>query len=204
MNDPPPDTCVTAWLVQLKAGDSDAAGRLWEGYFPQLIALALRRLRAAPRAAADEEDVAVSAFNSFCRGVQEGRFSRLNDRADLWQVLSVLTHRKAVNLARRETRAKRGGGRVVQASVIANGDEAQDPLAGASAGELEPQLAALVTEECRRLLDALGDATLRDIALWKMEGYSNAEIAIKIGRVEGTVERKLALIRAKWEGEVQT
>ena len=203
MNDHPPDTCVTEWLGQLKAGDPGAAGRLWEGYFPQLIALALRRLRAAPRAAADEEDVAVSAFDSFCRGVQQGRFPRMNDRADLWQVLSVLTHRKAVSLARRETRAKRGGGRVVQASALAGGDDGHDPFAGVPAGELEPQLAAIVTEECRRLLDALGDDTLRAIALCKMEGYTNAEIAAKIGRVEGTVERKLALIRAKWDGEVR-
>ena len=203
MNDQTPDPCVTEWLGQLKAGDPGAAGRLWEGYFPRLIALALRRLRAAPRAAADEEDVALSAFDSFCRGVQQGRFPRLNDRTDLWQVLSVLTHRKAVSLARRETREKRGGGRVVQASALADGDEARDPLAGVSAGELEPQLAVLVTEECRRLLDALGDETLRAVALWKMEGYTNAEIAAKIGRVEGTVERKLALIRDKWEGEVR-
>ena len=204
MNDHPPGSCVTEWLGRLKAGDPGAAGRLWDGYFPQLIALALRRLRAAPRTAADEEDVALSAFDSFCRGVQQGRFPRMNDRDDLWQVLSVLTHRKAVSLARRETREKRGGGRVVQASVIAGGDATRDPLAGISAGELEPQLALLVTDECRRLLDVLGDDTLRAVALWKMEGFTNAEIATKIGRVEGTVERKLALIRSKWEGEVGT
>lgn len=205
MNDHPPDeNCVTEWLGRLKAGDSGAAGQLWAGYFPRLVALALNRLRTAPRAAADEEDVAVSAFDSFCRGVQQGRFQKMNDRDDLWQVLSVLTHRKAVSLARREAREKRGGGRVVQASALANGDAQHDPLAGISAGELEPQLAALVTEECRRLLDSLGDDTLRRIALWKMEGYTNAEIATKIDRVEGTVERKLGLIRTRWEGEVRT
>jgi DNA-directed RNA polymerase specialized sigma24 family protein len=200
MNDNPPETCVTEWLGRLKAGDPNAAGRLWDDYFPRLIALALNRLRAAPRAAEDEEDVAAAAFASFCRGVQQGRFPKLNDRADLWQVLSVLTQRKAVNLARREARTKRGGGRVVHASTLEAGDD-RAPVDGVSAHELEPQLAALVTEECRRLLELLGDESLRRIALWKMEGYTNAEIAVKLGRVEGTVERKLALIRARWEGE---
>jgi len=61
-----------------------------------------------------------------------------------------------------------------------------------------------VTDVISPPADALGDATLRDIALWKMEGYSNAEIAVKIGRVEKTVERKLGIIRDKWEGEVPT
>lgn len=204
MDDHTPDICVTEWLGQLKAGDPEAARRLWDGYFPKLVAFALRRLRAAPRVAADEEDVAVSAFDSFCRGVQQGRFVRLNDRDDLWQVLSVLTQRKAINLTRRETRVKRGGGRVVQASVVADGDDARDPLAAISAGELTPELELLVTEEYRRLLDLLDDDGLRAIAVWKMEGDTNAQIAAKIGRVEGTVERKLAIIRQLWEGEVRS
>lgn len=204
MNARPSETCVTEWLDRLQAGDAEAARRLWEGYFGKLVALARARLRAAPRAAADEEDVALSVFDSFFHGAEAGRFPRLNDRHDLWQVLSMLTQRKAVSLARRERRQKRGGGNVVQASALAKGDEAHDPLAGIPTSELEPQLAALVTDECRRLLDMLGDDTLRRIALWKMEGHTNAAIAGKIECVEKTVERKLKLIRDIWEGEVGT
>ena len=43
--------------------------------------------------------------------------------------------------------------------------------------EPTPEFAALVADECRRLLDRLGDPQLQSIALWKMEGYTNAEIA---------------------------
>ena len=64
-----------------------------------------------------------------------------------------------------------------------------------------PELAALMDEECRRLLDRLGQSELRSVALWKMEGYSNDEIAAKLGRSRGTVERKLKLIRQLWEEE---
>jgi DNA-directed RNA polymerase specialized sigma24 family protein len=37
------------------------------------------------------------------------------------------------------------------------------------------------------------------VAVWKMEGYSNAEIAAKLPCVERTVERKLKLIRSLWQ-----
>lgn len=201
MSVPVPDVGLTVWLAPLKGGDPEAVRRVWEAAFPKLVALARKRLHAVSRAAADEEDLALSAFASFCRGAEQGRFPRLDDRTDLWQVLFMLVHRKAVSAARRETRAKRGGGFNVQVSAIAH-DGAADPLACIGTGEPTPEAAALVAEECDRLLKMLSDPTLRDVAVWKMEGYTNAEIAKKIGRVEGTVERKLALIRQTWEGEV--
>jgi IS30 family transposase len=49
------------------------------------------------------------------------------------------------------------------------------------------------------VLRVLGDDQLRQIAVWKLEGYSNAEIAAKLGRSDATVERKLKLIRELWE-----
>ena len=55
-----------------------------------------------PRVAADEEDVALSAFDSFCRGAQRGRFPQLDDRDNLWRLLVVITSRKAVDLAQHE------------------------------------------------------------------------------------------------------
>src|SRR5688572_19733558 len=118
MESPPPDGSVTIWLEQLKAGDPAAASPLWKAYFSRLVAVARGRLRAVPRAAADEEDVALSAFDSFCRGVEGGRFPRLDDRDDLWQVLFVITTRKSTSLRRHEGREKRGGGRAIQASAL--------------------------------------------------------------------------------------
>src|SRR5262245_21852756 len=100
---------VSQWLDQLKAGDRAGVQKLWERYFRQLVGLARGKLAGAPRRAADEEDVALSAFDSFCRAAERGRFPRLEDRDDLWRLLAVLTERKAIGLRRREGRAKRGG-----------------------------------------------------------------------------------------------
>src|SRR5688500_4224311 len=90
--------------------DEAAVQALWECYFPRLVGLARRRLAGAPRRAADEEDVALSAFHSFCRNAERGRFPRLLDRDGLWRLLVVITARKAAHLRRGEARLKRGGG----------------------------------------------------------------------------------------------
>jgi len=204
MESPSPDGSVTIWLEQLKAGDADAVRPLWQEYFARLVAVARGRLRTSARVVADEEDVALSAFDSFCRGVEGGRFPRLDDRDDLWQVLFVITTRKATSLTRREGREKRGGGRVVQASVLAGGEEsAADVLGLVSAPEPTPAFAAQVADECRRLLAILVDGDLRQMAIWKMEGFTNEEIARKVDRSVPTVERKLARIRKLWEREVR-
>lgn len=186
---------VTFWLDRLKAGDrSEAVNRLWGAYFGRLVGLARRQLGGRPLAVADEEDVALSAFDSFVRAAAAGRFPRLDDRDDLWQVLFVVTARKAADLLEAEGRLKRGGGQVVR------------PLAGAGSMDLpmpsrepDPAEAAMLAEQLQQRLDSLGEPTLRQIAVWKLEGYTNREIADKLGRSEPTVERKLRRIREAWK-----
>jgi DNA-directed RNA polymerase specialized sigma24 family protein len=186
------DESVTHWLGVLKAGDTAAAGPLWQRYFPKLVALARARLAGFPRRAADEEDIALSAFHSFCRDAAAGRLPRLDDRDDLWRVLLLITGQKAVDLVRRETAGKRGG-------AVASATPHFDAIAGT---EPTPEFAALVADEFRRLLDKLPDADLKTLAVWKMEGYSNEEIARRWGCVPRTVERRLKVIRSLWAGEV--
>ena len=104
------DGSITRWIGQLQAGDPAAAQPLWERYFRHLVDLARRKLLGARPQGADEEDVALSAFDSFCRGLKRGRFPELQDRDNLWKLLVVLTARKACHLLRDEQRLKRGGG----------------------------------------------------------------------------------------------
>jgi DNA-directed RNA polymerase specialized sigma24 family protein len=185
---------VTCWLHQLQAGDAAAAQPLWERYFTQLVQLARGKLRGTPRRVADEEDVALSAFDSFCRGVAQKRFPQLRDRNNLWSLLVTLTARKAIDLVEHKGRLKRGGGR-----VSADGERGLEQVVGR---EPTHAFAAQVAEESRCLLARLGDAERREIALAKMVGYTNAEIAAKLGCAEVTVERRLRLIRKTWEKEM--
>ncbi len=193
---------VTHWINQLIAGDRTAVQPLWECYFQQMVQLARQRLRDAPRGPADEEDVALSAFDSFCRGAEQGRFPRLTDRDSLWAHLFFYTIRKASHLIRSEFRQKRGGGKVRSEASLARHD-GEPGLAQVLSREPTPAVAALVAEEYRLLLDRLPDARLRSVAQWKLEGYTNDEIAAKLGCVRRSVERMLQLIRSlcKEEGE---
>ena len=195
---------VTPWLRHLKTGDRAAAQPLWERYFPELVRMARQRLRDAPRRVADEEDVALSAFDSFCRAAADGRFPRLNDRHDLWQVLIVLTARKALHLRRDQGRQKRGGAVLDQGALSPGPDAAGgDALDQVLDRGPTPAFAAQVAEEYRRLMTALGDPTLQTIAQWRMEGYTTDEIADRLGCVPRTVERKLLLIRRTWSARAE-
>jgi DNA-directed RNA polymerase specialized sigma24 family protein len=184
---------ITNCLKSLERGDSQAAQAIWDRYFQRLVGLVRARLRSAHVRAADEEDVVLSALDSFFRRARSGQFPRLEDRDDLWKLLFVLTVRKAMNLVRHELRTRRGGGRLRTLSDLEGLDVAE------VIGDLPtPELAAQVADECHHLLGRLGDATLRQVALWKMEGYTNVEIAGKLGCVPHTVERKLRSIREIW------
>jgi DNA-directed RNA polymerase specialized sigma24 family protein len=199
----PTDGSVTHWLRRLQAGDTAAAQPVWERYYGQLVELAFRRLRGAPRRAADEEDVVLSAFDSFVRGVRQGRFPSLDDRRSLWALLVCITARKALLCRRRERAAKRGAGRVQAASELADAQDDGDVLDEIVGREPSAEFAAQLAEEYRRLLDLLHDPNLRLIVVRKMEGASNAEVAQQLGCAPRTVERKLAVIHRLWtlEGE---
>src|SRR5262249_31371781 len=158
---------------------------LWDRYFERLVRLAQNKLSARLRRAADEEDVALSAFHSFCRAAEAGRFPRLDDRDDLWALLVPPPPPKAYPPADRETPAKRRGGEVRGDSVFhPPGD---GPSAGADtlpAPDPTPAFAAEVAEQFDLLLGRLAsrEPLLRDVAMWKLEGFTNEEIAARAGK----------------------
>lgn len=191
------DLTPTLLLQQLQNGSSLAAQRLWDIYFGKLVDLARRRLQGRI-AVADGEDIALSAFRTFCRGMKNHRYPQLDNREDLWRLLVTITLSKAMHAVRDETRQKRGGlwNRLTT-----------DPNDAAIVSQLAdreptPELAAQVAEEYERLLKKLSSAELIELAVMKMEGYTNEEIAKKWGKAERTVERKLQLIRQLWQREL--
>jgi RNA polymerase sigma factor (sigma-70 family) len=183
------DDPITHWIQGIKAGDNDAANLLWERYSRDLLEIARRRM-ASHRRASDEEDAVLSAFHSLCQRAQQGAFTNIKDRDDLWRMLVTITHRKALQAVRRETADKRGG----QNTAAADGDACvsipgRDPT---------PELAAMMEESVAEFLALLDDDELRRIALLKLEQYTDAEIAAGIGKSVATIERRLRLIRSIW------
>ena len=188
-----------SWMTDLRNLDDLAVHRLWERYFQRLIEIARRRLPTNQKRAYDEEDVALSAINSFCRGLGGGRFPVLSDEGNLWALLVLIVARKAAHRVRNDRAMKRGGGKIQGESVFAN-----NPASGIQeiiSCEPTAEFARQVFEETDYLYHVLSDDNLRQIALLKMEGLTNREVADRLGCVERTIERRLKLIRQIWVAE---
>lgn len=177
---------ITEWLTGLQQKEDVAAQQLWDHYCRQLIQIARGRLGNLPRHVYDEEDAALSAFASFCRGVELDRFPKLNDRENLWQLLVTITARKVIARHRYENREKRAG--TITTEQIGE-------IVGR---EPSPEFAAEVAEQCESLVEKLSDTRLREIAILKIEGFTVEEIAQRIGCSRRSIIRKLNRIRAHW------
>lgn len=158
-----------------------------ERFRPRLLALAHSTLGGRVPRMADAEDALQSAMISFWEQVEEGKFDDQLDRDDLWNLLGLITVRKAIKLASRELAQKRGGGKVISGVPLEN-----------IAGE---KSAATLDVLCSELLEML-DVDVRTVALLRLMGHKNREIAEHLGCTERKVERKLQLVRAVWEEEV--
>lgn len=197
------DNEVSQWLEGVAQGEQTAIQKVWDCCHEQLMRLARRKLGEGSRRMADEEDVALSAFHSFCQGAAAGKFPELGDRHDLWRILVTITARKAAAQLRRGRRQKRGGGTVRGESVFLRRDdlELDRGVQEVAANAPTPEVAAMMSDQCEHLLDQLHDDLLRQVALARLEGYSNEEIAVLMGCAPRTVERKLARIRELWGAE---
>ncbi len=196
------DASVSHWLDGLRAGDDADIGRLWDRYFLRLVGLARTKLPSRTRREFDEEDVALSAFHSFCERAGRGEFPQMIDRNDLWRLLSTITARKVTSSIRHRTRLKRGGGKVLGESALIEGDDPGEPgVSQFLSREPNPEDAAAFTEDYERLFQRLSNPVLKEVALRRLEGSSSEEIAAAMGVSARTVDRKLQLIRALWEEE---
>ena len=200
----PENGSVSRLITDLKNGDHEAARQIWQRYYENIVRLARSRMREVPRAMADEEDAALSILNSFFCGAAAGRFPILENREDLWRILMTITTRKAIKLAQYEGRLKRGGRKVLdEARMVAASMESNGALDQIPSREPSPEMAALVVDECQRLFDVLPDESLRMVAQFRLDGYTDAEIAKSMNCGLSTIERRVRTIRKVWANEVE-
>lgn len=197
---------VTEWIADLKAGDAEAAQRLFERYFDNLVRLANKRLKGHRQRAADAEDVVQNVLASLMQGAPQGKYPKLTDRHDLWALLIAMTKHKAADQIKQENREKRGGGKVRGESIF--GQEGRDG-GGRPLGIIDvlghdptPADCAQYDEHLGRLfarLDKFDEAgKLRQVLGWRLQGLTIDEIAEKFDVVRETIERKLKRIRLVW------
>jgi RNA polymerase sigma factor (sigma-70 family) len=192
---------ITGLIQLLRSEDpaerERAALMIWRRYFRDLLELARNNLNQRIRTREDEEDVVQSMYKSFCLRQQRGEFD-LSGRDALWNLLVTITLRKARNTAKKHGRDRRD---VAREQAIAGGDEAESAqwaLEQMEASDPSPAEAAVLNEALERRLEALADPELRRIALLRLEGYTNREIADRSDCTERSIERRLGRIRSKW------
>lgn len=190
-----PDGTITVWYRQLKTGNNDAARHLWIAYFSRMVGLAKRRLGRGHGAAFDEEDVALCAFDVFCRAVRDGKFTSLKDRDELWQLIARITVCQAADHTKYEYAQKRGGPR-----NMTGGWHRPDaiPLDEVIEVGADPAFLAAMSDQCRHLIALLDDEELQTLAVRRMEGFTIEEIAENMGYSRRTIQRMLSLIRDVW------
>lgn len=195
------DNPVSLWIDELRQADELAARKVWEHFSARLHQAARRNLRAKTKRVYDEEDVVLSMFQSLCQGLVDGRFPDLHDRDSLWRLMLVISGRKIANRHRYDQRQRRDDRRTLTESVFSErqldqGDQLGD---GLLSREPTPEFVAELHETSERLFAAIDEPDLKEIAMLRVEGFNDSEIADRLNCSRRTVQRRLTMIRRIWE-----
>jgi RNA polymerase sigma-70 factor (ECF subfamily) len=192
---------LTRYVYELRSPDhrmrDEAARIIWERFSPRLKILVRRHLDNRILRREDEQDILQNMFASFYQGQAMGQKAPAS-REELWKLLVRITMCKVVNTAHRHTADRRDVRRERGDAPCAR-DDGRFPrsmLDHVDRAQPTPQERSVVVDEVQRLLNQLPD-DLRQIVVWKLEGFTNLEISRLIGRTVRSVEMKLNLIRKR-------
>lgn len=187
---------VEILIDDFRKGADQAADALFVRYYRRLVQLARHRLTSLPRRVVDEEDLAAAALASLFTRLSDGSYPEARNDEDLWRILATIVEHKLLDEIRRQRANKRGNGKTRGESIFfgsANheGGSGFDRFAGE---DLSKGLRSI----CVHLFELLKSDDLRELALLRLEGYTTAEIAEKLGCTRRTVQRRLKLIEKIW------
>ena len=184
----PDEITVTKWIAALRQGDEASAKKLWNHYFQRLMNFARSRMGAITTAVYDEEDAAISTFRVLCENLKAGKYPDIADGDEFWRLMLTVAARKISRRLEYESAAKRNGGSSqlerIDLSLAITKDSSQ------------------VAVEYEELLSKLNDPNLERVAVLKLDGYTNEEIATAIKPTRRTAQRMLDLIRDLWREEL--
>ena len=185
---------ISQCIHRLKNGEYSAANFLWERFNARMQGVADQELGNTVRTVSDEEDVVAKAFAAFLRRTDQGAYAAMENRDDLWRLLAKITRTYAWQQNRFFRRLRRRMSR--------NYSIDENHLLRQLASKSPPaELVASCEETLRRLLEKLNDQELQEVALARMRGLNNREIAQQQGRSVRTIERRLRLIKEVWLSE---
>ncbi len=191
-----PPGSITEAIVAIGKQNNDAADIIWHRFFERLCRYAKSKIYDRHQRLIAPDEIASNAFLALFKGIRENRFEKVRNRDELWQMLTLIAARNAISEQAKLQSQKRGGGKVGGSSAF--GEHGIGNVQDYVQRDPPPEVFVELEELSQRLLRSLPNDELRNVAVWRMAGYSNEEIAEKLGKTERTVERKLNLIRSIW------
>jgi RNA polymerase sigma factor (sigma-70 family) len=177
-------------VEQWRQGDQDAASKLYAQYFERLMRIVSGQLLQSYQQQVEPEDVLQSAFGTVFKRISNGDFRFENDQ-DVWKLLVTVTLNKVrgrirfLNAERRDIRRTRRGETdfdLVLAEQLSKNPGVQEAVEFA---DLVRDIYGLLPEDETQVLQL------------RIEGYSQQEIADKLGVTDRTVRRMWDRIRQR-------
>ncbi|HMO15583.1 MAG TPA: ECF-type sigma factor [Pirellulaceae bacterium] len=197
-----PDTDLTLSICENLNVSEDEGQAIWNEFFPRLKRFARKKLEGMPLRSFDEEDIALSAMNSFFRGHNQGRFDQLANKDELWRLLVTITSRKVTSQRRRLMSEKRGRGGVHGESVFGKPNDfstdAGQGIGGVAGPENLPESAEAMVVACEHLINVLPDEKHKQTALLRMEGFNNQEISDRLQCSLARTKQRIKNIKELW------
>ncbi len=177
-----------------REGEEVAATLLHERYLNKLLNLVGRHLADRFNSRLDPDDVVQSVFRSIFRLTREGRFEFEGDSA-FWKLLLTMALNKVRNTVRHHQAGKRDP-KVESVSISSDGVD------GYIVNRLgsQPSIQEIVSfaDMLERVLERL-DPDQQLLIQYRIEGYTQKEIAEKLSVDDRTVRRMFASIRNRGE-----
>jgi RNA polymerase sigma factor (sigma-70 family) len=195
----PDPNSLTRWVAALQSPDlparNEAARRIWQKFAGQLHALVRGRLNRRILIRENEHDIVQSIFEGFFEAQSRRRYP-LREPGELEGLLKSIAMRKISNTIARHTAGRRDVWRERSSATSDRADESF-PTRDAEfddARAIDPADQVDWNFELARIMGLL-PKDLQQIVLWRLEGFTNAEIGCRIKCTTRTVEMKLGRIR---------
>jgi len=158
--------------------------------------LARAELGDSPRCVSDDEDVVICAFAAFLRRTRDGAYGMMHTRDDLWRLLVAITRTYA-------WKQSRFFGRMRRRMTVKDPRASEWMLRQLACKCPPPDVLASVSDSLRVLIERLDDPELKEVAMGRLHGLTNEEIAANQNRSIRTIERRLVLIRKVWNEQIE-
>ncbi len=178
------------WSRRWRVGDEQAATILHERYLGRLLNLVGRNLADKFSSRLDADDVVQSVFRSIFRLTREGRFEFEGD-GDFWKLLLTMALNKVRNTVRHHQAGKRDPG---LEAVSTSADGMDGYIVNRLSSQPTIQEIVSFADMFEQLLRRL-DSDQQLLIQYRIEGYTQKEIAEKLGVDERTVRRMFTSIR---------